>query len=201
MAACESQGALGVPGSAHRFAARDLTLRYRQTFLGVVWVVLQPLLGAGVLSFAFGTVAGLNAPAGVPYFVFTFAGMTAWNLFSTLTLRSGSSLVGNASMIQKVFFPRLLLPASSLLSTLVDLGVSLVVLAILLVLSSIWAGAALLILPFWLLLFCLVGLGLGLVTGALAVRYRDVQYVLPVAMQFLLFASPIAFSLASAPAS
>ena len=143
-----------------------------------------------MLSFAFGTVAGLNAPAGVPYFVFTFAGMTAWNLYSTLVTRSSSSLVSNAAMIQKVFFPRLLLPLSSFLSTLVDLAVSLVVLGILLVIYSVWAGAALLTLPLWLLLFSMAGLGLGLTAGALSVRYRDVQYVLPVAISFLLFAEP-----------
>ena len=113
-----------------RFAARDLTLRYRQTFLGMIWVVLQPLFGAGALSFVFGSVAGLKGPKGVPIFVLSFAGMTAWNLFGTLTSRASGSLLGNSAMIQKVFFPRLLLPLSSLLSTLVDLCVSMVVLVV-----------------------------------------------------------------------
>jgi lipopolysaccharide transport system permease protein len=177
-----------------RFAARDLTLRYRQTFLGIIWVVLQPLLGAAVLSFVFGTVAGVQGPPGVPYFVFTFTGMTAFNLFSTLGNRASFSLIGNASMIQKVFFPRLLLPLSTLLSTLVDLGVSVAVLVVLLVANGIWAGAQILLFPAWLLLFAAMGMGVGLVAASLTVRYRDVQYILPVTMQFLLFASPIAYS-------
>ncbi len=188
-------------GLLARFTARDLTLRYRQTVLGMSWVVLQPLLGAGVLSFVFGSVAGLKGPAGIPYFVFSFAGMVAWNLYSNITLRAGTVLIGNASMIQKVFFPRLLLPLSQVGSSLVDLAVSLAVLAVLLVVYGIWAGWGLLLLPVWLLLFILAALGLGLTAGSLAVPYRDVQYVLPVAMQFLLFATPIAYSIDAAPAS
>jgi len=188
-------------GLLARFAARDLTLRYRQTFLGMIWVVLQPLLGAAVLSFVFGNVAGLKAPGGIPYFVFTFAGMTAFNLYSTLATRASTSLISNAPMIQKVFFPRLLLPFSTLLSTLVDLGVSVAVLVILLVANGIWAGAQILLFPVFLTMMAAGGMGLGLIAAALSVRYRDVQYVLPVALQFLLFASPIAYSAGTAPAS
>lgn len=188
-------------GLLARFTARDLTLRYRQTVLGMTWVVLQPLLGAGVLSFVFGSVAGLSAPKGIPYLVFSFAGMVAWNLYSNITMRAGTVLIGNAQMIQKVFFPRLLLPLSQVGSSLVDLAVSLVVLAIMLAVYGIWAGWALLLLPVWLLLFVFAALGLGLTSGALAVPFRDVQYVLPVAIQFLLFATPIAYSISAAPAS
>jgi lipopolysaccharide transport system permease protein len=188
-------------GLLARFAARDLTLRYRQTLLGMVWVVLQPLLGAGVLSFVFGGVAGLKGPAGMPYFVFSFAGMLAWTLFSSVLSRCSSVLVGNASMIQKVFFPRVLLPFSQVLSALVDVCVSLVVMAILLVAYGIWAGPAIVLVPVWLLLFVLLALGVGLATGALAVKYRDVQYIIPVAVQLLLFATPIAYLVSAAPAS
>lgn len=186
-------------GLLARFAARDLTLRYRQTFLGMIWVVLQPLLGAGALSFVFGSVAGLKGPKGIPIFVLSFAGMTAWNLFGTLTLRASSSLLANSAMIQKVFFPRLLLPLSALLSTLVDLGVSLIVLVVLLAINGIWAGPAVLLLPVWFLLLSLAGLGLGGATAAMSVRYRDIQYILPVALQFLPLVSPVGFTLADTP--
>jgi lipopolysaccharide transport system permease protein len=108
-----------------RFAARDITLRYRQTALGAVWVVLQPLLGAGILSFVFGNVAGLSAPAGIPYFVFSLVGMVGWTAFSQIATRSSGSLVANANLVQKVFFPRILLPLSTVLSTMVDVAVSL----------------------------------------------------------------------------
>lgn len=186
-------------GLLSRFAARDLTLRYRQTLLGMIWVVLQPLLGAGALTFVFGAVGGLKGPNGVPLIIVSFAGMTAWNLFANLALRSGSSLVGNAAMIQKIFFPRLILPMSSVLSGLVDLAVSLVVLAVMLAINGTWAGAALVTLPLWFALLALPGLGLGALAGALSVRYRDIQYVLPVVLQFLPFVSPVGFTLANAP--
>jgi lipopolysaccharide transport system permease protein len=180
-----------------QFAARDVTLRYRQTALGVTWVVLQPLLAAGILSFVFGNVANLSAPAGIPYFVFTLAGMTAWNAFSNTLTRSGGVMIGNATMIQKVFFPRLLLPVSTVLSTLLDVGVSLVLVAVLMIATGVAPGPALVLLPVWLTLTVLLALGTGLAAGALMVRYRDVQYVLPVAVQFLLFASPVAYPLSA----
>ncbi|MBS1846963.1 MAG: ABC transporter permease [Actinobacteria bacterium] len=186
-------------GLLARLAARDLTLRYRQTFLGMIWVVLQPLLGAGALTFVFGSVAGLKGPHGVPIFVMSFASMTAWNMFGTLTSRSSGSLLGNSAMIQKVFFPRLLLPLSTLLSTLVDLGVSLLVMVGLLVYYRIWAGPAIILAPVWLALFALIGLGLGSMAASMSVRYRDIQYILPMVMQFLPFVSPVGFTLANAP--
>ena len=115
-----------------RFAARDITLRYRQTALGAIWVILVPLLGAGVLSFVFGGVANLQGPPGIPYFVFTLAGMVAWTAFSQVTTRSSGVLVGNSQLVGKVYFPRLLLPLSTVLSTLVDVAVSLALLIVLL---------------------------------------------------------------------
>jgi lipopolysaccharide transport system permease protein len=182
-----------------RFAARDVTLRYRQTALGVTWVVAQPLLAAGVLSFVFGNVAGLPAPAGIPYFVFTLVGTVGWTAFSQVANRSSSSLVGNASLVQKVFFPRLLLPLSTVCSTMVDMAVSLGLLAVLLITNNVNPGFALLTLPVWLVLFVAIGLGLGLASSALMVRYRDVGYVLPVVVQLLLFLSPVAYTLNSVP--
>ena len=184
-----------------RLTARDVTLRYRQTALGVIWVVLQPLLTAGILSFVFGSVAGLPAPAGIPYFVFSLAGMVAWNAFSQTTLRASGALLGNSQLVSKVYFPRLMLPLSAVGSTLVDTVVSLVLLAGLMVATGVSPGWAIVAAPLWLLLLLAGAMGIGLATGALMVRYRDVQFVLPVAIQFLLFASPIAYTLASVPAS
>jgi lipopolysaccharide transport system permease protein len=184
-----------------RFAARDITLRYRQTALGVIWVVLQPLLGAGILSFVFGSVAGLEGPPGVSYFVFSLAGMVGWTAFSQTALRGSGSLIANAQLVSKVFFPRLLLPLATTVSTLVDVAVSLLLLVVLLAVQTVWAGPAVLLFPLWLALLVGLGLGLGLVTSALMVRYRDVQFVLPVGIQLLLFASPVAYSVSSAPES
>lgn len=184
-----------------RLTARDVTLRYRQTALGVIWVVLQPLLAAGILSFVFGSVAGLPAPAGIPYFVFSLAGMVAWNTFSQTTLRASGALLGNSQLVSKVYFPRLMLPLSAVGSTLVDTVVSLLLLTGLMVATGVSPGWAVVAVPLWLLLLLAGAMGIGLATGALMVRYRDVQFVLPVAIQFLLFASPIAYTLASVPAS
>ena len=184
-----------------RLTARDVTLRYRQTALGVTWVVLQPLLAAGILSFVFGSVAGLPAPPGIPYFIFSLAGMVAWNTFSQTVTRASGSLVGNSQMVSKVYFPRLMLPLSSVGSTLVDTGVSFVLLVALMAVKGVHPGWAVVLTPLWVFLLLASSLGLGLAAGALMVRYRDVQFVLPVAIQFLLFASPIAYTLASVPAN
>jgi lipopolysaccharide transport system permease protein len=184
-----------------RFAARDITLRYRQTALGVTWVVLQPLLGAGILSFVFGNVARLPPPAGIPYFTFSLAGMVVWTGFSQTVIRSSAVLVANANMVQKVFFPRVLLPLSAALSTMVDIAVSLLLVAIVMPISGVYPGVSLVALPLWLAAALAAGLGVGLVAGALMVRYRDIQFIAPVGVQLLLFLSPIAYALSRVPAA
>jgi lipopolysaccharide transport system permease protein len=185
-----------------RFAARDITLRYRQTALGVAWVILQPLLAAGILSFVFGNVADLPAPYDIPYFLFTLVGMVGWTAFSQVATRSAGSLVANAGLVQKIFFPRVLLPLSSTCSTMVDVAVSLGLVAVVLVVQGgSHSGAGIVTFPVWLVMFVVIGLGLGLTSCALMVNYRDVGYVLPVAVQFLLFLSPVAYTLNSVPAS
>jgi lipopolysaccharide transport system permease protein len=183
-----------------QFVIRDLKLRYRQTALGVIWVVLQPLLAAGVFSFVFGRVAGLDAD-GTPYFVFAYAGMLGWNAFSSTLTKVSGSLVGNAQLISKVFFPRLVLPLSTIGSTLVDVGVALAMLVVVCAVGGVAPSLALVTLPFWLLLIFVLGAGLGLAASALMVSYRDVGYVLPVATQILLYASPVAYALSKVPDS
>ena len=153
------------------------------------------------LSFVFGGVADLQGPPGIPYFVFTLAGMVAWTTFSQITTRSSGVLVGNAQLVGKVYFPRLLLPISTVLSTFVDVAVSLALLIVLLGISGVRPGLGVITFPVWFLLMVALALGIGLAAGALMVRYRDVQYILPVGIQFLLFASPVAYTLASVPAS
>jgi lipopolysaccharide transport system permease protein len=180
-------------------AGRDLKLRYKQTALGVIWVVLQPLLAAGIFSFVFGKVAGLSSE-GVPYFVFSFAGLLGWNLFSNILSKSSGCLVGNAQLISKVFFPRLVLPLSTVPSVLVDFAIAAVLMAGLLVVHRIVPGWGLLLLPVFLGLIVTCALGVGLVTSALTVSYRDVQYILPVFTQMLLYASPIAYAASRVPA-
>jgi lipopolysaccharide transport system permease protein len=180
-------------------AARDLKLRYKQTLLGVIWVILQPLLAAGVFSFVFGIVAKL--PSGkVPYLVFSYAGLLGWNLFSGVLTRITGSLVANSHLIAKVFFPRLILPLSSIGSVLVDFSVAAVMMAVLMMIFHVAPSPMLALLPLWMLVLTAIALGTGLVAAALAVSYRDVQYIMPVFTQILLYASPVAYSVAAVPA-
>jgi len=179
-------------------AIRDIKLRYRQTMLGVVWVLLQPLLAAGIFSFVFGRVAHLNS-GGVPYLLFSYAGLLVWNFFSGSILKISGSLVGNASLISKVFFPRVLLPFSAVVSALLDFAIGLVVGVVLLLAYGRVPGWSLLVAPFWFVAVMLLAAGVGLVCAALAVVYRDVVHVIPVALQLLLYGSPVGYTIAVIP--
>lgn len=177
-----------------RLARRDLTLRYRQTALGVTWVILQPLLAAGVLSFVFGRVAKLEVK-GVPYFAFTMSGYVGWSCFSTVVSKASTSILSNAGMISKVFFPRLLLPLSTVVSTFADVLVGVALLFGTLVVTGVGISFKILFLVPLLLGFAILAFGIGSALSALAVPYRDINYVLPVALQLLLYGSPIAWVL------
>ena len=176
-------------------ASRDVKLRYRQTALGALWVILQPLLGAGILSFVFNRVANLPT-GGLPPIIFSYVGMLGFTLFSSTLTKSSSSLVGNSQLVSKVYFPRLLLPLSSVLSSLVDFVVGLGMLILLLIIYRIPPTIAMLTLPLWMAFILMLSLGAGLFFSAIMVTYRDVQYVLPVAVSFLTLASPVAYSVA-----
>ena len=180
-------------------ANRDLKLRYKQTALGIIWVVLQPLMAAGIFSFVFGSVAKLPSD-GLPYFLFSYAGLLGWNVFNNTATKVGASLTGNAQLISKVYFPRLILPLSAVPSVLVDFAVAAVMMAVAMAFYHVVPTAAVLLLPVWAALLLLLSLGLGLVATSLAVSYRDVAYILPVFLQILLYASPIAYALSAVPA-
>jgi lipopolysaccharide transport system permease protein len=179
-------------------AQRDIKVRYKQTALGIIWVVLQPLLAAGIFAVVFGGIAGLKSD-GVPYFVFCFAGQLAWNLFGSTLTRVSSCLIGNAPMISKVFFPRLVLPLSTVGSVLVDFAVAAVMMAVLLAAHHIDPGWRLLLVPLWMALLLMLSLGVGLWAAALTVSYRDVQYIMPVIIQLVLYASPVAYAASAVP--
>lgn len=193
-------------GEAWRFrdllfslAGRDVRLRYKQTALGVVWVVLQPLLAAAIFAFVFGKVAKLDSGP-IPYFLFSYAGLLAWNAFSTILTKSSMCLVGNAQLVSKVYFPRVILPFSTIPSALIDFAVALALMGVFLPVWQLVPGAGILLLPLWLGLILLLATGAGLIASALTVSYRDVQYILPVVVQFLLYASPVAYAVAQVPA-
>lgn len=181
-----------------RFGVRDVTLRYRQTALGIIWVILQPLIAALVFSLVFGRVAHLSS-GGVPYLLFSYVGLLPWNMFSGILTRGSGSLVSNAALVSKVYFPRIHVPLSIAVAVMVDFAVSLVFLVVLYGGNGFWPNWHIVFLPCWVLLVLFLATGLASLLAALAVKYRDIQYVVPVALQFLLYASPIAYTTGSVP--
>jgi len=174
-------------------SSRDVKLRYKQTALGVIWVILQPLMGAGIFSFI-GRLGKMDT-GGTPAFLYTFVGMLGWNLFSGTLTKTSGCLVGNSQLISKIFFPRLVLPLSAIPSVLIDFSVALGMLAVLMILYHVPPPVSLLLLPFAMAMLLMISLGVGLITAALTVSYRDVQYILPVLTNILMFGSPIFYTL------
>jgi lipopolysaccharide transport system permease protein len=177
---------------------RDLKVRYKQTVLGVAWAVLQPLVTVIIFTFIFSRLAGLPSE-GVPYPVFALAALLPWQLFSAAVSGSSNSLVGSASLVTKVYFPRLIIPIAAVTSTLADFAISTVLLAGLMIWYGILPGVGVVLLPLFVLQALVLALGIGLWTSALNVQYRDVQYALPFLLQVLLFVSPVAYSTALVP--
>ena len=173
-------------------AVRDVKLRYRQTFFGVSWAVLQPLATAIVFTLLLGSAA--NVPSeGFPYLVFVFAGMLAWQTFATGLEGAATALVDHRDLVTRVYFPRLAAPIGALLPALVDLGASALVLVALLLASGVGPGPALLTAPLWLLLTILLAFGAGALLCALNVQFRDVRHTLVFVVQLWFFASPVVF--------
>lgn len=179
---------------------RDVKVRYKQTLLGAAWAILQPVATMVVFSLFFGRLAGVPSE-GIPYPVFSLAGLVPWAFFSQGLTQAANSLVGNQSLITKVYFPRLAIPAASVLSGLVDFALAfLILLGIMLGYGIVPSARALWVLPLLVLAF-VTALGVGLWLSALNVQFRDVRYVLPFLAQIWLLATPIAYpsSLLSEP--
>ncbi len=174
------------------FVWRDVKVRYKQTIIGIVWVVLQPLMTMGVFTLFFGRLAKLPSD-GLPYPVFYFSALVPWAYFSTALQSCTSVVVDNQRVITKVYFPRLVLPLSAVVSGLVDFAIGFAVLLIVTAVYGIKPSLAALWLPLLLLLAVLTALGVGLWMSALNALYRDVRYVVPFAVQFWMFASPVAY--------
>jgi lipopolysaccharide transport system permease protein len=174
-------------------AWRDVKVRYKRAALGIAWAVLQPLMTMVIFSVIFGRVAGLPSE-GLPYPLFTFAALVPWQLFAGAVTGASNSLVGNAQLLSKVYFPRLIVPLASIGAPLLDFAVGLLMLGMLMAWYGHVPSSSLLFLPLFVLLAIVIAFGIGLWTSAFNVRYRDVQYLLPFAMQVLLLTSPVAYS-------
>jgi lipopolysaccharide transport system permease protein len=172
---------------------RDLKVRYKQTVLGVAWIVLQPVVAMVVFSLLFGGLLGV--PSGeVPYPIFVYTALLPWNYFAGSLTRSSTSLVGSAHIITKVYFPRLVIPISGVVSGLVDFAIAFLVLIGLMVYYGVAPTPAIVLLPGFLLLAMLTALGFGLWLSALNVRYRDVNYLLPFLVQIWMYLTPVIYS-------
>ncbi len=175
------------------FLWRELKVRYKQTMLGAAWAVLQPLLTMVVFSFIFGRLAKLPSE-GVPYPVFSYVALLPWQLFSRALSDASMSLVNSQQMVTKIYFPRIFLPAASILSGLVDFGIAFVILLGLMFYYGITPTWAAISLPFFILLALTTAMAVGMWLAALNVKYRDVKYVTPFLVQFWLYATPVAYS-------
>jgi lipopolysaccharide transport system permease protein len=179
-------------------AWRDLLVRYKQTVVGVAWALIRPFLTMIILTVVFGKF-GQMPSGGVPYPLLVFCGVLPWQFFAAMLADGGNSLLSNAGLISKVYFPRLLIPASSLVTNLVDLCISLMFLVLLMLWYRWLPPATVVLLPLFLLLAVMVSFGAGLWVAALMVKYRDFRFIVPFAVQFGLYISPVGFASSVVP--
>lgn len=173
---------------------RDLKVRYKQTVLGVAWSVIRPLLTTVIFTVLFSRVAKMTNPGDEPYALMVFAGMLPWQFFSNALSEASNSLIGNSNLITKVYFPRLIIPASSVITSLVDLAISFVIMLGM----FLWYGYLptwhIFLFPLFVLLAFACAFGIGLYLTAVNVKYRDFRYIIPFIVQFGLYVSPVGFS-------
>jgi lipopolysaccharide transport system permease protein len=175
------------------FSWRDLKVRYKQTVIGVLWSILQPLITMLVFTFFFGKLVGIPSD-GVPYPIFVYTGLLFWQFFSDALNETSNALIANRAIITKVYFPRLILPVSAVLTKFVDFAISSIILVGLMIYYGYTPNlSGLLILPLLLVLTFMSAIGLGLLLSAVNVKYRDVRYALPFFIQLLLFVTPVIY--------
>ena len=173
---------------------RDISVRYKQTIIGVLWAILRPLLTMLVFTIIFGKIAKLPSEGQAPYALMVYAAMLPWQFFAGAVQESSNSMVGNASLISKVYFPRLIIPTSSIITSLVDFILSFAILLVLMAYYHFPPTWNMLLLPGFLLIVFLTAMGIGLYITSLNVKFRDFRYVIPFIIQFGLYISPVGFS-------
>jgi len=171
---------------------RDIKVRYKQTYLGILWAVIQPLFMMIIFTAFFGRLAGIPSD-GIPYPLFVYAGLLPWIFFSNALNSSGNSLVGNSSLITKVYFPRMIIPISAVASGLIDVLISFGLLLLLMLYYGIGFSPNIMMLPILTLLTALLATAIGMWMSALNVKYRDIRYALPFLIQLWMFATPIIY--------
>lgn len=172
---------------------RDIKVKYKQTVLGILWAVLRPLLTMLIFTFIFGNVAKMSLHSSVPYAIIVFAGVLPWQFFSNAVSESSSSLIGNTNLITKVYFPRLIIPASSIITSFIDFFISLILLVVMFIIFDYKPPIQIILLPVFCILLFIVSFGPGVYLTAMNVKYRDFRYIIPFIVQFGLFISPVGF--------
>lgn len=172
---------------------RDILVRYKQTVIGIAWSVIRPLLTMVVFTVVFGKLAKLPSE-GVPYPILVYVAMLPWQFFANSLSESSNSLIANANMLSKVYFPRIIMPASAVIVSLVDFLISFAILVALMIWYQFMPGWRIITLPFFLFLALIASLGFGFWLAALNVKYRDFRYIVPFIVQFGLYISPVGFS-------
>ncbi len=173
---------------------RDIKVRYKQTVIGASWSIIRPLLTTIIFTIVFSRIAKLDNPGSAPYALMVFAGMLPWQFFSNALSESSSSLIGNSNLITKVYFPRMIIPASSVITSLVDFGISFVILLGFCIFYGFVPSINIFFLPLFIILAFTCAFGIGLYLTAVNVKYRDFRYIIPFIVQFGLYISPVGFS-------
>ncbi|MCW3117693.1 MAG: o-antigen export system permease protein [Chitinophagaceae bacterium] len=178
---------------------RDIKVRYKQTTIGVMWAIIRPLLTMIVFTFVFGRLAKMPAGGNAPYAILVFAGLLPWQFFSNALTESSNSLIGNEKLITKVYFPRLIIPASSVITSFIDFLISFALFLVVCIFYQYTPPVQIFLMPlFWIMAFA-ASFGPGLYLTALNVKYRDFRYIIPFIVQFGLFISPVGFSSSIVP--
>jgi lipopolysaccharide transport system permease protein len=178
---------------------RDIKVRYKQTVVGALWSIIRPLLTMIVFTFLFNRIAKVPAGSDAPYPLMVYAGLLPWTFFSTALSEAGNSLIANSNLISKVYFPRLIVPTASIITSLVDFFISFLLMFLLYAWFGYMFDWHILFLPFFLLMAFVASMGIGLFITALNVKYRDFRYILPFIVQFGLYVSPVAFNTSIVP--
>ncbi|MBN2106035.1 MAG: ABC transporter permease [Deltaproteobacteria bacterium] len=173
---------------------RDISTRYKQTFIGILWALIRPFLTMVVFTVVFGKLAKLPSDGGAPYAIMVYAALLPWQFFSSSLTEASNSLVGNAQLITKVYFPRMIIPTSSIITCFVDFLISFAILVMVMAYYRFMPTLNIFLLPVFLLMAFAASLGLGLYITSLNVKYRDFRYVIPFVVQFGLYISPVGFS-------
>jgi lipopolysaccharide transport system permease protein len=173
---------------------RDIKVRYKQTVVGAAWAIIRPFLTMLVFTFVFGKVANLAIKNGPPYPIVVFAGLLPWQFFSTALAEASGSMIGNVNLISKVYFPRMIMPASAIITNLADLGISFGLLLLMMIFYRFIPPIQVIFLPLFVALAFLISFGVGLFVTALNVKFRDFRYIIPFVIQFGIYVTPVGYS-------